>query len=283
MNNEQKKRKILAYVFLLITLLAFSSIEVVSKPLMDKVDPFFMTSFRFLIGGLFLILFVKQDPEVKDVIPITIIGALNSIISMTSLQLAVKYSNASTAATLVASNPIFVSLFASFVLQEKYPLKKYIGIGLGFIGIFIFSLGKIKGDSWLGIFFGILAALTFGLYTVLMRKYTKKYGPLLVTAYSSLCSSFVYIALLVAFRKFAIPTQVDFVGWIIVIYLGLVVTGVAYLTYFKAMETLGATQSSRIFFLKPVVATVFALILLGETLSIFKILGMLIVLISLAL
>ncbi|MFN3327698.1 MAG: DMT family transporter [Fervidobacterium pennivorans] len=283
MNNEQKKRKVLAYVFLLITLLAFSSIEVVSKPLMDKVDPFFMTSFRFLIGELFLILFVKQDPEVKDVIPITIIGALNSIISMTSLQLAVKYSNASTAATLVASNPIFVSLFASFVLQEKYPLKKYIGIGLGFIGIFIFSLGKIKGDSWLGIFFGILAALTFGLYTVLMRKYTKKYGPLLVTAYSSLCSSFVYIALLVAFRKFAIPTQVDFVGWIIVIYLGLVVTGVAYLTYFKAMETLGATQSSRIFFLKPVVATVFALILLGETLSIFKILGMLIVLISLAL
>lgn len=276
------KRRFLAYLYLLFTLLAFSSIEVVSKPLMGKIDPFFMTAFRFLIGGLVLMFFVKEDVEKKDFIPVTFIGILNSVISMTSLQLSVKYSNASTAATLVASNPIFVSLFAWLILKEKYHLRKYIGIFLGFVGLFVFSFGKIAGDSWLGIFYGLLAASTFGLYTVLMRKYTKKYGALKVTAYSSLVSSFVYILLLLSFKQFKIP-NIEASNWLIMIYLGLIVTGVAYLTFFKAMEEVGTAQSSRIFFLKPVVATILALILLGEKLSIVKIIGMIIVLFSLTL
>ncbi len=275
--------KFRAYLYLLITLLAFSSIEVVSKPLMGKVDAFFMTAFRFLIGGLVLMLFVNQDVKLRDVFPIILIGFLNSVVSMTALQLSVKYSNASTAATLVASNPIFVSFFAMFLLNEKYKLKKYIGIFLGFVGIFIFSLGKINGDSWLGIMFGILAASTFGLYTVLMKSYNKKYGPLVVTAYSSLGSSLLYILGLVILKRLYIPAELDIRGWIIITYLGIVVTGIAYLTYFKAMETLGATQSSRIFFLKPIVATLFAVVLLGESVSAVKIIGMLIVLFSLAL
>ncbi|MGQ9855146.1 MAG: DMT family transporter [Fervidobacterium sp.] len=280
---EKKYAKAVAYVYLTITLLAFSSIEVISKPLMGKVDPFFMTSFRFLIGGLFMMLFVKKDIELKDLAPLTMIGALNSIISMTSLQLAVKYSNASTAATLVASNPIFVSFFAVILLNEKYGWKKYLGILLGFVGIVIFSAGKISGDSWIGIFYGILAALTFGLYTVLMRRYTKKYGPLAVTAYSSLCSSLIYILILAVLGKFTIPTDIILSGWSIIVYLGLIVTGVAYVTYFKAMEVVGATQASRIFFLKPVVATLFAVLSLGESIGIVKILGMAIVLFSLTL
>ncbi len=271
-----------SYLYLAFTLFAFSSIEVVSKPLMGIVDPFFMTAFRFLIGGLVLMAFVKNDIEIKDFLPITFVGVLNSVISMTSLQLAVKYSNASTAATLVASNPIFVSLFAWIMLNERYKFRKYVGIGLGFLGLIIFSFGKISGDSWLGIFFGIVAASTFGLYTVLMKKYTKKYNSLVVTAYSSLSSGLVYILLLTIFRKFEIPI-LSINHWFILIYLGLIVTGVAYLTFFKAIEKIGATQSSRIFFLKPVVATLLAIVFLGEKLSLLKIIGMIIVLFSLTL
>jgi drug/metabolite transporter (DMT)-like permease len=63
----------------------------------------------------------------------------------------------------------------------------------------------------------------------------------------------------------------------------LIVTGVAYVTYFKAMEVVEATQASRIFFLKPVVATLFAVLSLGETISIVKIIGIATVLFSLTL
>lgn len=272
--------KLRAYLYLLFTLLAFSSIEVSSKPLMGSVDPFFMTAFRFLIGGLVLMFFVDREIEIKDFLPLALIGSLNGILSMTTLQLSVMYSNASTAATLVASNPIFVSLFALLILKERHGLRKYIGIALGFLGLLIFSLGKIEGDSWLGIFYGVIAALTFGLYTVLLGKYTKKYSPVTATAYSTLTSSLIYVAILAISGHFYVP-NVGVPQWLILIYLGVIVTGLAYLTYFKAIELIGAAQSSRVFFLKPIVATFFAMLFLGESLSSTKVVGMLIVLFSL--
>lgn len=272
--------KVKAYLYLLFTLIAFSSIEVSSKPLMGTVDPFFMTAFRFLVGGLVLMFFVDKQIETKDLLPLTLIGALNGILSMTSLQLSVAHSNASTAATLVASNPIFVSLFALLILKEKHTIRRYIGIALGFVGLIVFSLGMISGDSWLGIFYGVVAAVTFGLYTVLMGKYMKKYTPVSVTAYSTLISSLIYIAILALSGHFYVPS-IGISEWGILIYLGVVVTGLAYLTYFKAIELIGTAQSSRVFFLKPIVATLFAVILLGEPLSVAKIVGMLIVLFSL--
>mgnify|MGYP000901434851 FL=1 len=272
--------KVKASLYLLFTLIAFSSIEVSSKPLMGTVDPFFMTAFRFLVGGLVLMFFVDKQIETKDLLPLTLIGALNGILSMTSLQLSVAHSNASTAATLVASNPIFVSLFALLILKEKHTIRRYIGIALGFVGLIVFSLGMISGDSWLGIFYGVVAAVTFGLYTVLMGKYMKKYTPVSVTAYSTLISSLIYIAILALSGHFYVPS-IGISEWGILIYLGVVVTGLAYLTYFKAIELIGTAQSSRVFFLKPIVATLFAVILLGESLSVAKIVGMLIVLFSL--
>ncbi|MFN3692206.1 MAG: DMT family transporter [Fervidobacterium sp.] len=277
-----KTKKIIAYLYLLITLVSFSSIEVVSKPLMGNVDPFFLTAFRFLLGGLLLTFFLRDTIEVRDFIHIILIGLLNSVVSMTSLQLSVKYSNASTAATLVASNPIFVSLFAWLILKERYNLKKYIGILLGFFGLVVFSLGKLESDSWLGIFFGVFAALTFGLYTVLMRKYMKKYDALRVTAYSSLTSGLIYLGLLYSSNSLKIP-NIDAKDWLIIIFLGFVVTGIAYLTFFKAMEVVGTAQASRIFFLKPVVATLLALLILGEHITMIKIVGVIIILISLSL
>ncbi|MFW6263024.1 MAG: EamA family transporter, partial [Thermotogota bacterium] len=44
----------MAYLFWTIALVLFSSLEVVSKPIMGQVDPFTMTFLRFFIGGLFL-------------------------------------------------------------------------------------------------------------------------------------------------------------------------------------------------------------------------------------
>lgn len=281
MSND-KVRKLTAYIYLTITLLSFSSIEVISKPLMGRVDPFFLTAFRFILGGLFLVFFLRETVEIRDFIYIVLIGLLNSIVSMTSLQLSVKYSNASTAATLVASNPIFVSLFAWLILKERYKLKKYIGIVLGFFGLMIFSLGKLESDSWLGIFFGVFAALTFGLYTVLMRKYTKKYDALRVSAYSSLTSGLIYLGLISLTGGLKVPS-LNLSDWLIVIFLGVVVTGIAYLTFFRAMEVIGTAQASRIFFLKPVVATLLALLILGERITVIKIIGIIIILISLSL
>ncbi|OAA31581.1 hypothetical protein AT15_05770 [Kosmotoga arenicorallina S304] len=269
----------MAYLYLGITLFFFSSMEVISKPLMGSVDPFFLTFLRFFIGGLFLLSFVRKRLSLKDILLLTLVGSLNSIISMTALQLSVKHGVASTAATLVATNPIFVSLLV-FIAGERLTKKKFVATVIGLCGIVVFAYGRIVGDTFLGIFFGLLASLSFALYSLVMKRFIIKFGALVSTAYSSFFSSLLYGILLIITGKFTSP-ELSAVNWLVILYLGVGVTGVAYLTFFRAMELIGASAASRIFYLKPIVSTFFAVAFLSEQLGVIKIIGTAIVIISL--
>ena len=277
----------MAYLFWTIALLLFSSLEVVSKPIMGVVDPFTMTFMRFFIGGVFLFSlsgFVKKTGYQKmvkaDFFKIVFIGSLNTIFSMTMLQLSVKYGNASSAATLISTSPLFTAFFAYLIISEKVNKRKKLGIALGLIGIITFGFGMLEGDSLAGIIFGVIAAITFGMYSVLLRRHIARYGPLRCTAYSTLFPSLIYGLLLFLTGNFNIPV-LDGRGWLIVFYLGIFVTGIAYYSLLEAVNRMGATIAMRLFYVKPVVATTFALILLAEPVGFIKIIGMGIIIFSL--
>ena len=277
----------MAYLFWTIALLLFSSLEVVSKPIMGQVDPFTMTFMRFFIGGLFLFFissFVKRPGYQKmvkaDFLKIVFIGSLNTIFSMTMLQLSIKYGNASSAATLISTSPLFTALFAYLIISEKVNKRKKIGIVLGLVGIITFGFGMLEGDTLAGILFGIVAAVTFGMYSVLLRRHIARYGPLRCTAYSTLIPSLIYGFFLIITGQFTLPA-LDTQGWVIVFYLGICVTGIAYYALLEAVNRMGATIAMRLFYVKPVVATAFALIFLSEPVGVVKVIGMGIIIFSL--
>jgi len=277
----------MAYLYWTIALLLFSSLEVVSKPIMGQVDPFTMTFMRFFIGGLFLFFIaslVKRPGYQKmvkaDFLKIVFIGSLNTIFSMTMLQLSIKYGNASSAATLISTSPLFTALFAYLIISEKVSKRKKIGIALGLVGIITFGFGMLEGDTLAGIIFGIIAAVTFGMYSVLLRRHIARYGPLRCTAYSTLIPSLIYGFFLIISGQFNVPV-LDTKGWLIVFYLGICVTGIAYYSLLEAVNRMGATIAMRLFYVKPVVATAFALFFLAEPVGVLKIIGMVIIIVSL--
>jgi len=271
------------YFYLIVTLLFFSSIEVVTKPVSGKIDPFFLTFFRFLIGGSFLILFSlfsKKRIESRDLPKLILIGCLNGVISMSLLQLSVKYSNASTAATLVAMNPLYVSIFSQLLGKDRLSRRKWFGVAFGALGVLVLSSANVSGDSALGIVFGISASISFALYTVLMKDFSNKYGPLLATSVSTFAAGIVYGALLAIFGRLSL-LDVNWCEGLILLYVGIGVTGVAYVTFFKAIQHFGPVKTSVIFYLKPAVASFLAFLLLSETVNAQKIIGTIIVVVSL--
>jgi len=270
----------MAYLFWFIALALFSSLEVVSKPIMGLVDPFFTTFFRFFIGGIFLFLISKRNIKGKDLLHVVLIGCLNCIISMTMLQLSIKFGNASSAATLISTSPMFTAVFAVLINKEKISTRKKIGVGLGLFGIMVFGFGMLEGDTITGILLGVGAAITFALYSVLLRKYVAKYGPVNCTAYTTLIPSIFYGLTLLLTGNMKIPS-LDIQGWLILLYLGIFVTGIAYFALLEAVNRMGSTNAMRLFYLKPVVATTLAVIFLSESVGIVKISGMGIIIVSL--
>ncbi|NLD49838.1 MAG: DMT family transporter, partial [Clostridiaceae bacterium] len=143
-------------------------------------------------------------------------------------------------------------------------LYKIAGFVLGMTGIVIISTNSLNLET-LNIkspFLALLSAVLYGLYTVLGRRVSSRIGSLKMNSYSFLIGSLILLPLLLIFRMPVI--SFDTTAAIQVIYLSFFVTGLAYLTYFKGLTLVGASSGSLVFFLKPVLAGVFAIIFLRE-------------------
>lgn len=270
------------YILLGITIFIFSTLEVVTSTLKGVIDPLQLTFLRFFIGGITLLPFVfrtKDRITRRDLLFFLGLGILNIVISMGSLQLAISIGKASTSAILISSNPIFVLIFSSFFLKEKIDKKKVICVLFGILGItLIIYKGNSGGDTLTSLMLAILASLTFGLYTVLGKLKTEGISSITMIGLSSLFGSLFYIPILYVKQ---IPI-LDIPSGTIpkVLYLGIFLSGIAYITYMEALKILSASKGAMVFFLKPAIASLLAFAFLGETLALKTIVGMVMVLSS---
>lgn len=270
------------YILLGITIVIFSTLEVVTSTLKGIINPLQLTFIRFFIGGITLLPIViaqKEKLQRKDILFFLGLGVLNIFISMGALQLSVSMGKASTAAILISSNPIFVMLFSAWVLKEKATWDKVLCVLLGILGMMmIIYKGNTGGDTAASLLLALLASVTFGLYTVLGKLKSEGVSSITMISVSSILGSLFYIPVLLYYRLpvFYIPA-----GTIVkVLYLGIFLSGIAYITYMEALKILTASKGAMVFFLKPVLASALAVLFLEETLSTKTVIGMVFVLIG---
>lgn len=267
--------------FIVLSAVLFSTMEVALKIAVVGLDPFQMTFIRFFLGGIFLLPFAIQELKKRSIVFKTndlyyyvILGILNIVISMSFFQLGVIYTKASTAAVVFCTNPMFTMLFTHFITEEKLTKKKLLALGISIIGlIFImnpFSLSQ--GNDLKGIGFSFIAAVAFGVYSAYGKLRIQKYGGIAQTSLGFIMGSLVLLVFL-WFTRRPVLHGIAQDNIVLVLYISILVTGVGYLAYFMAMEKSNALYASLVFFAKPAIAPVFAIIILGETISINVILG----------
>ncbi|MBW6516783.1 MAG: DMT family transporter [Candidatus Cloacimonetes bacterium] len=279
----------ISYLYCFIAVFFFSTNELVGKLIGTGISPAMITIVRFLIGFIVLLpfttFFEKKGSltlNLTDIIRISLPGIVNVVGAMLFLQLAVYYGKASTSAILISSNPIFVYFFATVILKERLSRGMLLGIVLGFSGIIFVIRGDLPSlvtgtNPSLGLFFGVLASVTFALFTVLAKKQILIYGNLLFNEVS-----FVVGALVLLVVSIIIGLDMTFVinGTNIkyIIYLGLFVTVAAYVFYFAGLKNISTGNGSMIFFLKPFLASGLSWLILGEKISALQFVGIVLIL-----
>lgn len=272
------------YALLANTIILFSTYEVVSKTLVGRIDPFQINFIRFFIGGviLFLYLAFKGDLKItgKDFLKVSLTGVLNVVISMNLVQLSLYEDNAqaSVVAVIFSSNPIFVTLFAAVLDRERINASKAIGMLLGIIGVVVIFADKISLNinSLKGPLYALLSAVFFALYTVLGKKISSRIGSVKLNSYSFMAGSLLLLPILILQGRPVI--EFDYSVSIQMVYLSVLVTGLAYMTFFKGLAITGASKGSLVFFIKPVLASIIAIIFLGEKGTITLVAGTLLIL-----
>ena len=176
---------------------------------------------------------------------------------------------------------MFTMLFAHFITEEKLNRVKAAALAVGLIGI-LFMVNPLHleaGNTFLGITYTILAAVTFGLYSAMGRTSIRRLRGITQTSLSFLFGSVVMVPiLLIMDRPILAGISADNI-WM-VLYVGIMVTGLGYLFYFLAMGISDAATASIVFFVKPAIAPIIAVATLHEVIGINGLIGILLIFIA---
>ncbi|MBF0405964.1 MAG: EamA family transporter [Candidatus Riflebacteria bacterium] len=268
----------IANLSLLTAVLAFSSIEVTISPIRHQIDPLALTFWRFALASICLLPFAFRKKELdrfprdfKSIFPIILLGILNVVLSMGLHAVSVANCRPSTAAVLIASNPMFTNIFALLILREKLSKGRIVSIILGLSGVYLVTFKSFQGiDTLTGILSGLAAAIGFSLYTVLTKESVQKFGSLNNAMIGFLAGCAIDIPIL-HFAGIKIMPMPEL--WPRLIFLGVVVSGIGYLAFFKALSLLSAGKTSLLFFLKPPVSIGLAWLILGDNPNFFQLSG----------
>ena len=219
-----------------------------------------------------------------EYLKLSVPGFINVTISMLFLQLAIYYGEANISAIIVSSNSVFVAIFSYFILKEKMTFYKALGLVLGMTGIIIIIINHHVSspnvrNATLGIIYACIASVTFGLYTTISKKYVKEYGNVLTNAVSFLGGA-ILLAIVSLMFGFDLSVEITTKNVLFLGYLGIFVSGIAYLTYFAGLKRISTVAGASFFFLKPVFASILAYLIFKETLTGWQMVGIGIVIVG---
>jgi drug/metabolite transporter (DMT)-like permease len=285
------------YIFIASTTLLFSSMEVALKSMAGRFDPIQLTLLRFAVGGLFLLPFALRGMRSREVRVtardlgfFAIMGFVCVVVSMTLYQMAIGLVEASIVAILFSCNPVFVIPLAALVLKEKVRGLTILSLVLSVAGMLAIANPFHIGGGAAGAALTILSAAVFALYTVL-GKTRSRIGGLATTSLSFILGSLELLALVLVSRIPAVAAWLGRAGFAafafvpllkgldlstlpVFLYVGFGVTGLGYAFYFLAIEETSAATAAVVFYIKPALAPVLALLFLGESITPNTLLGM---------
>jgi drug/metabolite transporter (DMT)-like permease len=185
---------------------------------------------------------------------------------------------ASNTAVIFGSTPIMVSLLSSFFKQEKITPLGWLGIVLGFAGIYLVVSGRAGGfalsiRTWKGDLLLFAAVFLWAHYTVSARPLLKVYSPLKFTAVTMGLGSLMFFPFSLAQLRQLPFGAISLRAWLCMLYSGVIALSLALVLWFFSVRRVGNSQTAVYSNLQPVLAVVFAWLLLGEKASSSLLLG----------
>ncbi|HGH5989487.1 DMT family transporter [Morganella morganii] len=178
--------------------------------------------------------------------------------------------------------PLFSFIVAAiFLRQEKITVMRLCGLMLGFAGVILIAKPwQISGESisLAGVGYMILGSLSVGISFVYAKKFLadKQIAPLALTTYQ-IGLALLILACITPFTGITAIAQDSTASLGLIIGLGLLGTGVAYLTYYYLILNLGAVVASSVTYIPPVVALLVGFLAANEQLGVTEILSMVLI------
>ena len=206
--------------------------------------------------------------------PVLASGLINSAIPFALFSYAVVHIPTGMASVLNASSPLFGALVAWVWLGDGITRLRSLGLLLGFTGVALLALHDkpvtVDGDfeGYWAIAACLCASLSYGIAASFAKRYLVGV-PALATATGSMVGATLCLLL----PTIALwPAQMPGVqSWLAVAALALLCTSIAYIFYFRLIQTAGPSRAIAVTFLAPVFALLYGNWFLGEPITMWMV------------
>ncbi len=187
---------------------------------------------------------------------------------------------------IIAMIPLVTPIAARIFLKERLTPMNIVGFIVSFVGVIVLLLNKDLEftASPKGILFLSGAVLVAVGYSIALIRLTRLYKPMTITWMQNIIGMLYFIPLVIVMERFE-PSQFANVGNYIVplVCLGVFCSAIAYALWAFAFSRLGASRANVYSNLIPVFTAIFSYLLAIEDMTVFKIIGILVVVVGLVL
>ena len=227
-----------------------------------------------LIAG-FLFVTKQKIPfvNIKKEVPLLLASGVAMGINWILLFEAYKYTTVSVATLSYYFAPVIVTVVCPVLFKERLTGKQIVCFFMSTIGlVLITGIGEIDGGSdFIGILFGLGAAVFYAT-VILLNKFIKNVEGIHRT-FLQFLSAIVILFPYVMMTSGVTLGNLNGIGWINLLIVGLIHTGVTYCLYFSSLKELPGQKAAILSYIDPLVAVLISVTILGESMTLWQVIG----------
>lgn len=273
------------YPIIILSMIFWGMSFVWSSIVFKYYNPIATIFLRLVISTALLSLFIyftgKYEKLKKEDLGLFLLSALfNPFLYFIGENYGLKNSSPSISAVIIATIPLFTPLIAFIALKEKISLLNIAGIFISFLGISIMLINPdlSLNASPLGIMFLLWAVVSAVIYSVFLKKLTRKYSSLSIITYQNAIGIvyFLPLFLIIDFQHFiSVKPNMQLVTSLL--QLSIFASSLAFIFFTMGVKELGVSRTNVFSNLIPVFTAIFSAIFISENFTMNKIAGMAVV------
>lgn len=259
---------------------------VATRFVIGETEPATLAFYRYIIALVCLAPFMpliwpRGGIAGRDLVKIGLLGAIFFGAFPWAFNASLQYTPAARGAIGLATIPIQTLVVAALFGREELTRNKIASVALAFVGIAIVfgpQAMKVSGADYLiGDAFMLLGAFCAAIYSVFSRSLLTRYGPMFVTALAMLSGLIALLPLAAAHGAVSRLPAFSTDGWLALLFLGTLAGAVQFSLFTWALRWLAPTRTVIYLTLNPISAMLLAVMILGESLTLTLITGLLFV------
>lgn len=271
--------KAFRYLLILLAIIFWGTSFVATKTVLHEIKPVTIIILRLALASILLTIIALSTKRVFSInlkshgliFILALVAVFHLWIQVTGLQ----YTTAANTGWIIGTAPVFMAILGFVFYKEKIILLQFLGILVALVGLLLLigkgditNIGLIenKGDLLV-----LGSAFTWGVYSMVNKKISLSYSPLMTILYLFLMMSVIIIPFNLNSETIGSVINLSLTGWVSILFLGIFCSGVAYVIWAQALRDMESAKVGAFLYFEPLVTVIAAWFFLNEEITLLMI------------